>query len=145
MLGAYTSLIMTMNVASAATVEATPVPDPFAEEIPLTTEELSEQRGGYFVSGLLIDFGVTLTDITVQTGLSATAPGLDGGPAATVIFDPETTKTIINNTIDGAVISRNVQLNIAIPNFTSAIDLAGTRNAMSSMRVETQVLELLSF
>lgn len=116
--------------------------DPFANEIPLTDDEMREQRGGFFVSGLLLDFSIRITELTIDTALNIADPNSpEIAPPTNVDFDPSFTTVIIDNTIDGAVISQQFQLDIAIPNFSDTVSLSAVAREVSSLRVETRILD----
>jgi len=110
--------------------------DPFEQIVPMSDEELLQARGGFFVSGYLLDFGIRASELTVTTIAGPSTQQLPEN----IELDPTATQIIINNNEDGILVTREFQLDIAISNFSSATGLARATHEISDFRMESLIL-----
>lgn len=93
--------------------------DPFAQEVALDDEALSEARGGIAINGFVFEFGIS-TLLLVEGALIEGAPQ---EPLA-ITFDQSIGSLVINNVVDGATISRTVALDIHALNFNHVTSIS---------------------
>jgi|GEM_PF-5267468 len=152
----YAGLYSIMATAASNGATETPhtasaVDDPFAGEVTLTADELQEQRGGFLVTdngaevgGFLLHFGAQLSEFTINTALSGVEPNNDAF-ATTVNLGPETTDVIINNALDDVVIQRHLAVDVTIPNFSERATALAASRSISTLRIETHLLDAAGF
>lgn len=119
------ALFIALSIASAPlAARAEAAPDPFEAELAMSDAALAAARGGLVVNGFLIDFAV-------RTTLIIDAAGALSGHSTPVAFefDPSVNSLIINNSLDGAEISRIVSLDVAVRNFSSELSSAMASSA----------------
>ena len=129
--------------------------DPFAAEVPLSDEELSEARGtgvpvGEFVYHFsfeaVLDPGAPLpVDIapllTIDQSITNAVNALANAPsAANTSFDPISQSYVINNTQDAVVLTQDFSYTYDFANFHEVQSLAQTLNEVTSLVVNLPIL-----
>ena len=151
--GVYSMMAAAAGAPETPHAAAAHADDPFAGETVLSADELREQRGGFFVTdegtdvgGFLLHFGAQLSEFTINTALSAADPASNSENFTTTIsLDPNATDVRINNTLDDVVIQRRLAVDVTIPNFTERATSLAATNAVSTIRVETHLLDAAGF
>ena len=149
-------LIFAVSMVSALSggeVTALGNEDPFAGEAVMTDDELREQRGGIRVDhdtaevgGFLLHFGAQVTELSINTALSAAEGSVDGSTVATTLtFGPEARDIVIGNDLDGVFVERSLAIDVSISNFSTRRGELSMGGMVGRIRNVDRILETSGF